>query len=65
MAGYNQLRDDDNDIPKTVFRTKYGTYKSVVFNFGMTNTPSTFVTLMNPVFWPLIGPQKCSQYFTL
>ena len=24
-------------------------------NFGMTNAPSTFITLMNSVFWSLIG----------
>ena len=49
-AGYNQVRVADNDIPKTAFRTKYGAYKSVVMNFGMTNTPSTLVALMNSVF---------------
>ena len=54
-AGYNQVRVANNDIPKTAFRTKYGAYKSVVMNFGMTNAPSTFVTLMNSVFQSLIG----------
>ena len=36
-------------------RTKYGAYKSVVRNFDMTNTPSTFVTLLNAIFCPIIG----------
>ena len=27
---------------------------SLVTNFGIKNAPSTFVTLMNSVFWPLI-----------
>ena len=54
-AGYNQVRVANNDILKTAFRTKYSAYKSVVMNFGMTNTPSTFVTLIISVFWPLIG----------
>ena len=54
MAGYNQVHVANNDIPKTAFRTKYGAYKSVVMNLGMTNAPSTFVMLMNPVFRPLI-----------
>ena len=54
-AGYNQVRVVDKDIPKTAFRTKYGAYKSIVMNFGMTNAPSTFVTLMNAIFRPLIG----------
>ena len=38
-------------------RTKYGTYKSVVINFGTINTPSTFITLMNNIFKPLLS--KC------
>ena len=42
------------DIPNTAFRTKYGVYKSIVMNFGMTNAPSTFVTLMNAILCPLI-----------
>ena len=54
-AGYNQVRVANNDITKTAFRTKYIAYKSVVMNFGMTNAPSTFVTLMNLVFRSLIG----------
>ena len=54
-AGYNQVWVVDKDIPKTAFRTKYGAYKNVVMNFGMTNTPSTFVTLTNANFRPLIG----------
>ena len=45
----------DKDIPKTAFRTKYGAYKSIVMNFGMTNAPSTYVTLMNTIFRPLSG----------
>ena len=56
-ARYNQVQIANKDIPKTAFRTKYGAYKTVVMNFGMTNTPSTFVTLMNNIFKPLLG--KC------
>ena len=54
-AGYNQIRIKEEDIPKTAFRTKYGSYECVVLNFGMTNAPSTFVTFMNEVFAPHIG----------
>ena len=54
-AGYNQVCLVNKDIPKTAFRTKYKAYKSIVMNFGMTITPSTFVTLMNAIFCPLIG----------
>ena len=54
-AGYNQVRIRDEDIPKTTFRTKYGSYESLVMNFGMTNAPSTFVTLMNLIFQEELG----------
>ena len=39
-AGYNHVRIVDKDITKTAFRTKYGAYKSIVMNFGMTKAPS-------------------------
>ena len=56
-AGYNQVPIANKDIPKTAFRTKYSAYETVVINFRMTNTPFTFVTLMNNIFKPLLS--KC------
>lgn len=32
------------------FRTRYGHYESLVISFGLTNTPTTFMSLMNGVF---------------
>ena len=48
-AVYNQVYIAEKDLPKTAPRTRYGAYKSVVMNFGMTNAPLTFVTLKNSV----------------
>ncbi|GKE59370.1 putative reverse transcriptase domain-containing protein [Tanacetum coccineum] len=46
-SGYHQLRVRDEDIPKTAFKTRYGHYELQVIPFGLTNTPTVFMDLMN------------------
>ena len=38
------------DVPKTAFQTRNGHYEFLVMSFGLTNTPTTFIDLMNRVF---------------
>ena len=49
-SGYFQLKIRESDIPKTTFVTRYGQFEFTVMSFGLTNTPTYFMNLMNKVF---------------
>jgi len=45
--GYHQVRIKWEYIHKSTFRTRYGHYEFVVVPLGLTNSPITFMCLMN------------------
>ena len=53
-TGYHQLRVREADIPKRVFRMRYGHFEFTVMPFGLTNVPAGFMDLMHRVFQPYL-----------
>ena len=46
-SGYHQVHIKEGNIYKTSFQTRYGHYEFVVVPFGLTNSPTMFICLVN------------------
>ena len=53
-SSYHQIRIKEEVIYKIAFRTNYGHYEFVVLPFGLTNAPTTFMSLMHDIFQPYL-----------
>jgi hypothetical protein len=52
----HQIRIKEADIPKTSFRTPYGSFEFLVLPFGLCNAPATFQALMHRLFAGFLDP---------
>ena len=48
-SGYHQIRIRKEDIPKSSFNTRYGSFEWLVLPFGLMNAPPVFQKTMNSV----------------
>ena len=52
--GFHQIRVHEDDVEKTAFRTRYGSFEYLVLPMGLSNAPGTFMQLMNDTFRDLL-----------
>jgi len=53
--GFNNVHIKPGDEWKAAFQTNRGLFEPLAMFFGMTNSPATFQTMMNDIFWDLIA----------
>ena len=54
MVGFNNVWMKEGDEWKAAFCTKCGLFEPLVMFFRLTNSPATFQTMMNDIFWELV-----------
>lgn len=60
-AAFHKLRVREGDEPKTVFRTRYGSFEWLMTPFGLTGAPSAFQRYIKSILGDFLG-DFCSAY---
>ena len=60
---FNKIRMAEREKWKTVFRTKYGFFESLVMNSGLCGIPSFFQNYINDIFYEYLN--TFSQYISI
>jgi len=60
--GYNNIRIKEVNEWKVVFTIYIGAYEPTVMYFGLTNSPTTFQTMMNDLFCNLINQRDTATF---
>jgi hypothetical protein len=60
--GYNEVLIKEEDRWKAAFITNKGLFKPTVMFFSLTNSPTTFQTMMNTIFRDLINGGNVTIY---
>jgi hypothetical protein len=58
---FHMIRLHEPDCHKTAFKTRFGLFEYTVSPFGTTNSPATFMRLMNRIFFDLTD--RCVIYY--
>jgi len=59
---YHQIKLQPSDMPKTTFRTPFGSYMYTTLAMGLTNSPSAFQSIMNRIFATFVRAGWCTVY---
>jgi len=60
--GYNNMRIKEGDEWKAAFTTHIGSYEPAVIYFGLTNSPTTFQTIMNDLFRDMVNQGNMATF---
>ena len=61
MVVFNKIRMAEGEKWKTVFRTRYGFFESLIMNFGLCGAPSSFQNYINDILHEHLDT-FCSAY---